>query len=793
MTHEIVNGTKLIRPVRSDVFNVRKLSLLVSRKWYIFLLAIIIAGVTAKFYTKLTYPTYLTTTTILIEEEQATPAMDILEGFAVRPGSQNLDNQIIILTSSTLINQALAELPFEIEQYRKGLFNKVSFYPMNPLRVQAGPVGLPYRNEVYVQYHSDDQYRLVSMNPEIELDTVVSFGSPFNFANGSFNIQLQPELEEIYQSGKKIYVKFRDRESLIDHYQGRLLVEAASRDGSIVRLSIEGTNKAQDKVFLDKLADLFISNNLDKKNAEARRVIEFIDAQLSSVSNELTITENELQEFRASNRIMDVSAQAQQIIDQSVILDNAKARLELERSYYQSLDNYLKQDSNQEVAIAPASMGIEDPQLESLMQELTGLQAEYFSSGVGERNPIQARVELRIKNTKQSIRETLQGIMLANQMAINENEKQINVLNAEAARLPVKERQLLGIERKFNLNNVLYTFLLQRRAEAQIQKASNFPDNELIDAAKASSGSIAPNPMAVYLLAITLGLGIPLLILVLVDSIRNKITSEDELKQLTSSTIIGHIPHGRLGYNTVLLTEPQHKISEAFRSLRSRLEFINQEIQCPVILFSSSMPGEGKTFSAVNLASAYSLTKHRTLIIGMDLRRPTLSKSFGVNGDVGLSTYLIGKNKLDDIIFESGYEYLSVIPSGPIPPNPGELSSSMKVKEMLATLKKKFDFIIVDTAPIGTVADSYAVASLADTNVIMVRHNFTARRLLRTTLSDLAASGIKSPNLLLNDVSSKGHSYSYSYNYKYEYKSRKERSKNKSDKGKKSTSTAAVK
>ena len=254
------------------------------------------------------------------------------------------------------------------------------------------------------------------------------------------------------------------------------------------------------------------------------------------------------------------------------------------------------------MAIAPAIMGINDPNLEGLMQELTALQAEYFSSGVGERNPLQSQTELRIRNTKQSIRETLQGIIRANQMALDENQRQVNEINAEAASLPVKERQLLGIERKFNLNNEIYTYLLQRRAEAQVQKASNTPDNELIDLAQSSPDAVAPNFMVVYLFAFTMGLGLPLFLIILIDTIRNKVNSEEELKEMTQLPIVGHIPHGRLGYNTVVLTDPQHKISEAFRALRYRMEFITQEVECPIILCSSAMPGEGKTFSAVNLA-----------------------------------------------------------------------------------------------------------------------------------------------------------------------------------------------
>jgi len=605
------------------------------------------------------------------------------------------------------------------------------------------------------------------------MDTTVHFGEIINWGKGSFVIHPQPEFREIYDAGIEIYFKFNSLESLTESYRRRLEIETTSREGTIVRISLEGTNKIKDVVFLNKYTEVFIMNNLEKKNMEANRIIDFIDEQLVNVSDSLMITENQLQEFRSRNKIMDVSAQAQQIIDQAVNLENEQAQLRLRADYYEYLDNYLTKENNEEVAISPATMGIEDPVLSRLMQEFSALQAEYFASGVGERNPLQALLELRIRNTKQSLRETLQGIKLANEMAMEENTEQINRMNAQASRLPVKERQLLGFERKFNLNNILYNFLLQRRAEAQIQKASNKPDNEIIDQARADLQPVAPNVRLVFLIALVMGIAMPYSLIYLNGIIRNKVSSEDDVKLISDLPVVGHIPFSRLSYNQVVLTEPNSQIAEGFRSLRTRLEFITKESKVPLILVTSSMPGEGKTFSAVNLASAYSLAGKKTLLVEYDLRRPKVSKTFGINGKIGLSTYLIGKNQLKDIIVHSDYDNLDIIPSGPIPPNPGELTFSQKALDMFDELKNSYDFIIVDTAPMGTVSDNYMLADHADAIIIILRHSFTDRHMLRNTLSDIQASGISGLSLVINGIKSKAGSYRYSYNYKYEYNKQK--------------------
>lgn len=761
-----------------DFVNINKLLYIMLSKWYWFFIASVIAIAGAYFYNEYTVPSYNVISTILIEEgDNATvPGIDnnMLEGFGLSPGSQNLDNQILILTSWTLIGKTLDELPFDIDIYRKGLFKAVSYFPLNPIVLIPEPEGAPKKIEFIFQYYQGNIFNLTCLdNSEIECDSFLAFGQEVNLPSGSFYILPNPEMEEIYKSGDKIYFTFQDRESQLESYQKRLIVESATKEGTILKLSLEGPDKSKDIVFLDKLLEVYMINNLDKKNHEASRIIEFIDEQLVDVSDSLILTENQLQDFRSKNRIMNVSAQAQQIIDQAVVFENEKARLTLEANYYNYLEEYLSKKNSQEIPISPATMGISDPLLGRLMQELAGLQAEYFSSGVGERNPLQSQLELKIRNTKQSLRETLQGIMLANSMAMDENTQQIRSLNSQASRLPIKERQLLGFERKFNLNNVLYTFLLQKRAEAQIQKASNRPDNELIDPSRAGLNPVSPNKKMVYLFAFLVGIGFPFIVFIIGESINNKVSSEEDIKLISDLPIVGHVPHSRLSYNTLVLTEPQSRIAESFRRLRTRMEFITKQAKSPVILITSSMPGDGKTFTAINLASAYSLAGKKTLLIGFDLRRPTLSKSFSISGDVGLSSFLIGKNSIESVIVETGFPNLDIIPSGPIPPNPGELSNTSKASGMFKQLREKYDYIIVDTAPIGVVSDNYAVAAIADATLIMVRHNQTNTKYLEAAISEAQANGIQGLCLLVNDLRSKRNSYSYSYNYKYNYKKKR--------------------
>ncbi len=530
----------------SSQINIRKILRMMVRNWYFYLFGVALAITGAYFYMGNKIPDYEVKTTILIGEENAEGSEDLLRGFALRPGIQNLDNQLLIVKSYSLIRKAVEELPFEIDVYRKGFQSRASFYPMSPIRVELGEGIPPYDTDFIFRYDNEnDNFSMrTTRRSRYRLDSIFTFGQTIEVGGSSFTIEPQPELENIYKTGKKIFIRFYDKTRLTELYIERLEVENATREGSILSLTLRGPNRVKDVIFLQMLTNVYIQNNLDQKNEEAMRVTEFITAQLYNVQDSLRITERELMDFRSRNMIMDVSAQAQQIIDRSAAMDNENARLSLERNYFIYLEEYLSKEDYDQAPMAPATMGITDPLLTNLMQELAGLQAEYFSKVAGERNPLQGQLEMRIRNTQGSIKEVLQSLKLANQMALDKLDTQIRKIQAEAKGLPIKEQRLLGFQRRFNLNNTLYTFLLQRRAESQIQSASNTSDNELVDQARAT-GPISPIPQMVFIIAFVFALGMPTLVILLKEVINNKITCEEDLQLVSKLPVVAHFPHSR--------------------------------------------------------------------------------------------------------------------------------------------------------------------------------------------------------------------------------------------------------
>ena len=761
-------------PRSEDGVNFRKILQLMISRWYFFAIAMILALIIAFLYNTYTIPSYKVSATLLIDEENKGGALgtdQLLEGFGLGEGMKNLDNQIMILSSGTLISQALDELDFDLEYYLRGLTNKIPLYPTPPIKIASEVVdSLPIDTEFSLKYINNNMFTLdAEIKDTFELHTQSAFGEYIKSPGGSILIERESDDWPSGIMDKKIYFMRHNREKLIDSYSSRLKVEPASRKGTIVKISLEGTNKTMDIDFLNKLTEIFLRNSLDKKNQEAVRTITFIDDQLIGISDSLLITENKLQEFRSKNRVMNLSSQGQAIISQAMNLENERARLGIEANYYNYLADYLAKDNIGEVPIAPATMGITDPGITKLVADLADLQGQYYSKSLGEKNPLQSQLAQRVHNTKEALRETLNGVRRSNNMSINEITEQIRTVNAQASALPVTERQLLGIERKFKLNDELYTFLLEKRAVAQIQKASNLPDNEVIDPAKADGSPVKPKKSFIYLMVLVAGIGIPFYWILIADYFSNKVRREEDIKKLTDIPILGRVPHSDLKKNTVVLDEPGSPAAEAFRSLRSRMQFFTKDTKAPVILITSSMADEGKTFAAINLASVYSLVGMKTVLVGFDLRKPKIYSDFGIGDERGVSTWLIGKDELQDVTKETQYENLSIIPAGPVPPNPYELTALERTGELFSLLKAKYDCIVIDSSPIGIVPDTLRLASLADTCILIVRQNKTFKDLLESTLKELEISSQKSISLVVNDLGPDDKHFGYGQKYRYNY------------------------
>lgn len=758
------------------------------RFWWLFALTIALSLFVVYMLHRYAQPVYRASLTLLVEERGSDkPQSNMMEGFGLSSAMRSIENQVAILTSWEMMRMAIGELDFELAYYKTGRVKSTELYGSIPFTVEYDKDASQLLNvPIYLSVQDAQTFRL---HIDAESGSTWNYrqqrnGSgtgPINFS-GSFRfgewietpwMRIRIINHNLSRPEEKAYFfHFNSPDALASAYKARFTHGRSNDNSSIVRMFVTGHNNPKNVVFLNKLAEVFIRNNLERKNQIATNTIQFIEEQLLVISDSLSVTGNELSRFRTTHQIQSVSAQAGIYFTRLENLAEQTSEKMLMKKYYEYLSTYFSSDSVFEGTIAPASYPVDHPAISSQIQNLMDLNIERQSiaGGPGQigANPYLVELQNKLEVGRLTLLKALENQTEMVDQELGRIEEERRKTTAELYQFPEKERQLFGIERQFDLNNEVYTFLLRKRSEAQIQKASNTPDHSILEAAR-PVGQVSPTVNSDRQKALLIGFLLPALFLLIRQLLNNKIHTTEDIERITKVPVIGHIIHNNKEDSNVVDKHPKSIITETFRRIRSRLDYMVGDTPCPIIAVSSSMPGEGKTFTALNLASVFAISGKKTLLVGFDMRKPGLSKVLHFEKHVGLSNYLIGQVRLKDIIQESSPGNLYVLPSGAIPPNPSELIGSPKAEELFKELKKQFDIILLDTPPMGVVADGYLLARHADSVVFITRQDFTIREVFAHTIQQMQEEGIKNIGVLLNDIQIKKGLLSYNYGYGYGY------------------------
>lgn len=773
--------------------------------WFI-LSAILGVGIA---YTVTRYATriYSIYTTVLIEDDakgssllgkNVGGSLDMLSGFGMYPSLENFENQSLILQSYSQIRRTIDMLNFEVSYNIQGRLSKREIYKEAPFEViyikdhpqllgakfslsiqNDGTLNLTLKAENNVLFNYQKDAFLYSV-PFFEYKVNIKPGELVQTDYFNFYIKIKDNFNP--DATNNYYFYFNSPHHLTLAYQSKITLEPMSKGSSMIKISLLDNNPQKAIDFLNQLTKEYLQRNLDKKNELAVNTITFIDNQLDTISKSLNIAENALQNFRSKNKVIDLSFQSQQVFEQLQNFENQRMQLKMQTQYYQYLLDYIDKNQDVESVLAPSAMGVQDPLLNQLILEINQLSVEKSSltniKKGADLMPLQ-RLDAQIRNAKANIAENASNLVKSSSLSLKEIDKRIDELTSKLNDLPETERELFGIKRRFELNDNLYTYLLERRAEAQIAKASNSPDNEIIDRAMiAGNGApVKPKSKINYIIGLMLGLMIPAVIIFLREYFNMKVDSPDTVKKITNRPIIGFIPNSGDNSDMSIFDDPDSPWAEAFRIVRTKLHFITKEKKNPVIMITSSIPGEGKSFIAINMASATALTGKKTLLVGFDLRRPQIAQRFKLDKNIGVTNYLIGDATIDEIIQKTQEPNLDIIASGIIPPNPAELIADDKTGVLLEELKKKYDFIIIDSAPMSPVSDSHHLSKLVDATIFVVRDKYTHKHALEASLEEVKNMQVENLSILMNDIqlnrkrygSNYGYSYGYRYGYKYGY------------------------
>lgn len=760
------------------VFDLKKIFYRVLGYWYILLICVIISLFFGVYIHKSTAPLYKVSASLLITDDaQQMPSIGSAEGAlpGVNMGAySNIENQLVILTSTQQIENALRGLNLVVNYYEKATLREIEIYKDCPFIINLETA---YESLVFVKYNLkfiDDKTFVLSKEGDNKFSKKYTFFEKIELEGNVFSVL--PDERKIANSGymtREFAFQINSRAHLINYYQTKTLISNLKRGSSVYEISLMVNNVAKGKDFINSLAQNSVNYTLEKKNQIANNTIAFIDNQLIGVSDSLSAAKSVLENFRSRNEMMDVSIQGQLIIDKTQVLQDEKNALQSQLQYYDYLVDYLETGKDFLNLLPPAAYGVDNDVLTQMVGELSTLNSEKeslkFNSKV--ENPQITMINRRIETLKRSILEMAKSSVISMDNAIAEVDDRLMKLSRDIRRLPKKERMLLEIENKFQSTDRMYTYLMERRSDAQLAKASNTPDNEIVEYAR-FMGQVKPSLKEAAIVIILIGLFLPAAVIFIIVFANGKVLDKDDLERVSDLPIIGTLPNVKKGKVLDALLNPRSVMAESVRAIRTALDFYpGNDTTCKSILFTSGLPGEGKSSCAVSLAVSYAQLGKKTLLIDFDMRRPTVESVLGIkkNGN-GLSRHLAKVTQNDDqhLIESTEIPDLEVIPSGAIPPNPAELIASPKTVTLFEELKRLYDVVVIDSPPIGLVTDAALLNKFADVTILVSRHNVSPKQMLTNLLKEKKLSEIQHLSLLLNDLPVTKRAYnSYSYSSKY--------------------------
>ena len=771
-----------------DSIDIKRYISLFLSNWYWFAIALCISLCVAYSINRWSEKVYTVSSTLLIKDDQFggvnAGLTDIFPGTESFKSQQNLKNEIGILKSFNLNYRAIAQLKdFHVEYIGTGRRNIVEsrMYNTAPFIVVYDSLEKQMAGyKVGIKILSDKRYRL-EIDGEKDISRELSFGERFSVPGFDFRIELRDKknFEFDPDASNKYYFYFNDLVSLANQYRSKLSVAPIEEDASMVTLSVSGLVPSQEADYLNRLMQVYIQSGLDIKNQTAGQTISFIEDQLKLTSDSLHLAEGDLENFRLENNLINISQEGSLVQKKLEEIDHEKSELLLQESYYKYLKGYIESKREDGDIVAPSVMGVTDQLMVKLVDELADLQQKkkQLSMNLKESSGPLRMVEANLADTRSALAENISSGLQNIERSKADIDERLGKSEGEIKKLPSTERQLINIQRRFDINNTVYTFLLEKRAEAGIAKASNVPDNRIIDpAGYFSSLQIKPKKKQNIMIAFLLGLLTPGICIVLIDLLNNKIIDKKDIEKGTSAPILGYISHNTHKTELPVVENPGSTLAESFRSVRTNLKYFVKDTRCPVISVSSTISSEGKTFMSVNLAAILAMSGKKVLLIGLDLRKPRIHKIFDLRNGTGVSSYLIGEEKYENVVLKTKVDNLWYAQSGPVPPNPAELIESAQMADFITRAKGEFDYIIIDTPPVAIVTDGLLVSPMTDFYLFVIRQRYSSKSTLGLIEELNKNENIKSLGIVINDINTSGYygyglryGYSMGYGYKYGY------------------------
>ncbi len=752
---------------------------ILKRYWYVFILSIALFTAIAFFINWYLEPLYEVSAVILIEENNGPvpdPSKEFMKSFSIFTPSSDIQQEILKMKSSDLIYNALRKTPSAVSySFSTGLLKR-ELYSDLPFKVETigshfQPLDLkfqilPLGHERYRLFpeHTHDGVNLFDYTSEksgfvtVPSSFIKDFSSGDTISNGFLSVRIivNPKQLGTFPTESKFFFQFNDLHNLTYEYQKSIHIEQVSKDiqAASIKLKVASPQKGID--IINAVTAAYIQRNLDKKNQVAENTIHYFDNQLTSLEDSLKQAEERLQQFRSENKVMQIASKTDQVFKGALELENQKADLETKLNYYNYVFSNLEKNKDHSDILIPSSMGVNDMVLSGLISEYLKLNTE--KNNLIKKNitagPSFKNLSIELENQKTALSENIESLIQTTRLQLKSIEGRLGKGNEQIKTLPTTERQLVGIERNYRLNDNLVNYMLEKKAEAQVAKASNLSKNDILEPARLTQlHPVSPNGMINLVVALVVGLILPFTLIGTARTFNNKVDNNHALQELRNLPFLGNICHKKKKKESlVLVDEPNSAVAESIRGVRANLHYFLPGKQHKLILLTSTKPNEGKSFTSLNLAVSLALLGRKTVLMDFDLRKPNLYQSLQLPNTLGISSILEDNADLDDAIVKTTTPFLDFLPAGKVPAYPAELINSGKTEEMLHELKTRYDFVILDTPPVGLISEGLVLMNHADLKILVVRQGVTLKKELAALLNDFDSKDVQNLCWLLNDV-----------------------------------------
>ena len=731
------------------------------KNWYLFAIALVIAYFFATIQNRYIVPVYSLSTSVLIEDKSNKSVLDQRASISADPlflNSKLIDNQIAILKSFAQIRRIIENLDFTISYFARGKYIWEEIYKRAPFVVTLKPNHKQVKSAFLdLKFVGPDKFQLWSENIEsFKNPKTYRFNEQIESDGYSFSVKLKDSINPGDYSAQVYGFVVNDMNKVTAEYRNKTDI-TTEKSASVINISSSGPNKEKEKDYLNEMTRVFLTTNLEKKNRILISTIEFINSQLLQMGKDLDSAEQRLEDFRKTNKFMQLSAKSAALLSDMNTESKNRANMIADLKYYEYLLDYIQTHNSFEDIMMPSTVGLSLPLFSDLVLKLSTvtLEKEDLIANSSRQNPYIQTLEEQMINMKAALLENMRSIIQTTNIKIEDVDKRLADKDAEFATLPGIEREYLTIERKYNVFNNLYDFLLRRKSEVEIQRAANTPDHEIVDyAGDTGVAIVSTSSKTVYINAFIWALLLPAVFLFIVVLFNNRIMSQDDIEGITDVPIVGTLIRNTDKRSGKLLLHVNSYFTEILRIIKIKLNLDPQKGE-QVITVTSSIIEEGKTFVAVNLASVYALAGKHTLLLGYDLQRPKIAEMFNLTRNEGVTKYLINDSSIDEVIQKTYTKNLDILLSGPIPPNPDELIESEKTRQLFTELRSRYEYIIMDTPPIGLVGDAFLLNRFSDVTLFVVRQNHSTKKQFAKEIGEAVENKMKRLYIVFTDVRQK--------------------------------------